>query len=594
MTWRAREPAAGTPRRRASTLLAIATGAVLAAVALALLLGGALAAGAPRAARSQQQPNIVVVMSDDQTVSSVSTQRHVLEQIGHRGATFVNNFVNFSLCCPSRSTFLTGLYAHNHHVLGNSPPKGGFDRFERLDSGNDLPLWLQAAGYYTGEVGKYLNGYGIRDPTLVPPGWNDWQAVIDPVNFYNYRLNENGQIVAFGSDPADYLDDVISGKAADFIARNAPRRRPFFLYVAYKSPHGGGPHPSGQRCANGPPEPAPRHFGEFAGTPLPEPPNFNEADVSDKPRFVQNSPLLTPARIDAETTLYQCELESLQGVDDGVHRIMAALRASGELRNTDVIYTSDNGFFHGEHRIYTGKVKVYEPSIRVPLLMRGPGIPAGVRVRDLTINADLAPTIAELAGAKPHRVTNGMSIATDADHPRRELGRRLLIEGNNFDAIRTARYKFVQYDDGEQELYDEDLDPYELQNQVTNPAYQGVVSILSSELSHLRDCNRAGCRRPPHVPLVLHYRQGESAAGRPCASGAVTAKLEGRNQNLLVEADFTVGGSAAGAIHAHPFQIVIPRSSLGTGRQHVQVHATADLFDGREFTRGAALPPRCG
>jgi N-acetylglucosamine-6-sulfatase len=591
---RAGRSVAGIPRRRARRRL-VATAAVLAGGALALAAGAGTAVGAHhRSQAAATRPNIVVILSDDQTVASVATQGHVVDQIGHAGATFANNFVNYSLCCPSRATFLTGLYAHNHHVLGNAPPKGGFDRFERLDAGNDLPLWLLGAGYRTGAIGKYLNGYGLTNPTLVPPGWSQWDVVAGIVNYYDYQLNENGTLVGFGSDPSSYVDDVITGKAVDFIDRNAPRRRPFFLYVGYKAPHGGGPHPTGSRCANGPPEPPPRHFGQFAGTPLPEPPNFNEADVSDKPRFVQNSPLLTPQRIAAEQTLYQCELESLQGVNDGVNQIMRALRSSGELKNTYVIYTSDNGFFHGEHRIYTGKVKVYEPSIRVPLLMRGPGIRHGVTVKDLTINADLAPTIVDLAHADADRVMNGISLLSDLEHPDQELGRRLLIEGNNFHAIRTARYKFVQYDDGEQELYDEQLDPYELQNQIANPAYAPVAAILSEELSHLRDCVRAGCRRPPHIKLRLHYRRSTSPAGTACSRGPVTVSLEGRNANLLVEADFTVAGTAAGALHAPPFQIVVPLSELGTGRQHVRVHALANLLDGRELTLGTTLPPRCG
>jgi N-acetylglucosamine-6-sulfatase len=583
---------AGSPPRRARARIAAAAGVLLGAGALALASTGASAAGG-RDRAAAARPNIVVIMTDDQTAASVSTEGHVIDQIGHAGATFSNNFVNFSLCCPSRSTFLTGLYEHNHHVNGNVPPKGGFDRFERVDGNNDLPIWLHDAGYHTGEIGKYLNGYGLRDPTLVPPGWDEWEGVVGTFGYYDYQLNHDGKLVSFGSAPGDYIDDVLTGRAVGFIHRNAPRRRPFFLYLAYKSPHGGGPHPSGSRCAKGPPEPAPHHFGQFAGTPLPEPPNFNEADVSDKPRFVQNTPLLTPARIQQEQTLYQCELESLQGVNDGVNQIMKALRASGELRNTYVIYTSDNGFFHGEHRINTGKVKAYEPSIRVPLLMRGPGIRRGTTVRDLTINADLAPTIVDIAHAHAHRVMNGISLLPDIEHPHQELGRRLLLEGNNFVAIRTARYKFVQYFDGEQELYDEELDPYELQNQISNPAYAPIAGLLAEELSHLRDCHRAGCHRPPHVKLRLHYQRSHARSGGACSRSAVTVRLQGRDSNLLVETDFTVGGTAAGAVHTAPFQVVVPQESLGTGRQHVRVHAKADMRDGRKLTRGTVLPPRC-
>jgi N-acetylglucosamine-6-sulfatase len=565
-----------------------------AAVALALSCAAAFAVGAnvDAAPVAPARPNVVVVMSDDQTVQALQFQKHVLGEIGAHGATFANNFVNYSLCCPSRSTFLTGLYAHNHHVLGNAPPLGGFDRFERLDSANDLPLWLQRAGYYTGEVGKYLNGYGLKDPTLVPPGWNEWNGIAGGVDYYNYKLNENGTLVNFGTQPTDYVDDVITGRAVDFIDRVAPGTSPFFLYTAYKAPHGGGPAVGGPRCAGGPPQPPPRHFGQFANEALPEPPSFNEADVSDKPHFIQNSPLLTPERIAAERTLYQCELESLQGVDDGVNAIMHALRSAGVLKNTIVIYTSDNGFFHGEHRVYTGKIKVYEPSIRVPLLMRGPGVPAGVTVRDLTINADLAPTIVEAAHARADRVMNGMSILADSQHPRRELGRMLLIEGDNFQAIRTERYKFVSYDDGEQELYDLRLDPYELQNQVTSPAYAPVTDILASELSSLRNCRQSGCRRLAQVATKLHYSRGRSRLGGPCSNGAVTVRLEGDDAWLLVEADFTLNGTAAGAVHTRPFELVVPRSALDLSRRG-SVHATADLLDGRELTLEAALPPRC-
>src|SRR4051794_15681108 len=238
--------------------IALASAILAASAALALVLGGP--AGGAATSKPPTRPNVVVIMSDDQTVEALRYQKHALNEIGQHGATFDNSFVNYSLCCPSRSTFLTGLYAHNHHVLGNAPPKGGFARFERIDSNNDLPLWLQGSGYYTGEVGKYLNGYGNVDPTVVPPGWNEWYGLAGPNTYYNYQLNENGTVVGYGEQPSDYLDNVITGKAVDFIHRNAAGPAPFFLYVAYHAPHGGGPHPSGSRCTNGPPEPPPGHF----------------------------------------------------------------------------------------------------------------------------------------------------------------------------------------------------------------------------------------------------------------------------------------------------------------------------------------------
>jgi N-acetylglucosamine-6-sulfatase len=558
--------------------------------------GIAQAADGPRPAPSR--PNVVVIMSDDESVSELPYQRHVVDEIGDRGATFTNSFVNFSLCCPSRSTFLTGLYAHNHHVLTNF----GFRTFERLDSHNDLPLWLHAAGYHTGLVGKYLNGYEAHT-RLIPPGWDEWYGV-GQAQYYDYTQNENGRLVHFGGAPSDYLDDVITRESVDFIRRNASGPLPFFLFAAYKAPHGATIHPSGDRCAKGVPEPPPRHFGQFASTPLPEPPSFNEADVTDKPQFVRSLPRLTPEAVGAEQANFQCALEALQGVDDGVRKIIAALGHSGVLRDTYVIYTSDNGLFHGEHRIYGGKETAYEPSIRVPLLMRGPGIPAGEEVGDLAINADLAPTIVDVAGARAHRVMNGMSLIPAARHPNHLLGRELLIEAGNpavsehaqpappLVAIRTQRYVFIQYDDGEQELYDLATDPYELQNQAANPAYAQVRSLLATELSRLSDCRRAGCRRLPQLRIALRYHRAHSRLGGPCALGPVTARLAGGDSRLLVGANFTLNGRATRRLQSPPFRLVVPHAVLARRRQ-VHLHAAVGLLDGRELTLSSSLPPRC-
>ncbi len=563
-----------------------ATVAALAGVAAALAGGSAGAAPA-----ATQPPNVVVIMSDDETVQAAKFQEHVQSEIAARGATFTNSFVNFPLCCPSRATLLTGLYATNHHVEDNGPPLGGFARFERLDAGNTLPIWLQRSGYYTGEIGKFLNRYGFADPTLVPPGWDEWSAISGGVDYYDYQLNDNGTLVSYGEGPTNYVDDVITDRAQEFIQRVGPGSAPFFLYVAYKAPHKGGPHPTGSRCAGGAPEPPRRHFGEFAHASLPRPPSFNEADVSDKPPFIQSLPPLTPERVAEERTLYQCELESLQGVDDGVHSIVRSLRAIGELKNTLLVYTSDNGFFHGEHRVYTGKTKVYEPSIRVPLLMRGPGIQAGVRVPDLTVNADLAPTIVSATGADADRIMNGRPILSDVRHPARELGRELLLEGSNYFAIRTARYKLVTYTDGGRELYDLQTDPDELHNVVADSAYAPVVELLSSELSTLRNCRRGNCHRLPKLDLGLHYSRARSPSGGPCARGAVKVAFTGPDAGLIVEAGFRYDG-AASDVTAPPFRLVIAGSELPV-KGHPRLDTTVDLLDGREMTLEAELPARC-
>jgi N-acetylglucosamine-6-sulfatase len=563
--------------------------AIAAALALAAAAGPTSAPARPPAA----PPNVVVIMADDESVDEMPSMQRTLSRIGDHGVTFANSFVNFSLCCPSRSTFLTGLYAHNHQVLANVPPLGGFARFEQLDSSNDLPLWLQAAGYRTGQIGKYLNGYGTTDPTLIPPGWDEFNAASGGVSYYDYKLNENGRLVSFGEDPSSYVDDVITGGAVDFINRRAPGAPPFFLYVAYKAPHVGGPHLAGSRCTSGP-EPAPRNNGAFATTPLPRPPSFNEADVSDKPAAIRKLAPLSEAAIGRVTTRYQCELEALQSVDQGVARIVHALAEAGELRNTYVVYQSDNGYFHGQHRVQGGKVRVYEPSIRVPLMIRGPGIPAGVTARDLVINADVAPTIVAASGAKARRTMDGRSLLGVAKHPHRENGRALLIETTGYAAVRTKRYLYVENKTGELELYDLQADPDELQNVAGNPYYAAAQAALAADLATLRSCAGRSCRRPLDLGLHLHYRRGHRPGHRrqPCARSPVTVTVVGGDAGKLQLARLRANDVTVATVTAAPFEATVPPRLL-TGRHANRVHAVVDLRDGREVTFDTHFPPLC-
>ncbi len=561
-------------------------------VANAALAGGS--AAPPRAA-PPQRPNVVVVMSDDQTLEQTRVMPHVLGEIGDRGATFDNFFVNFSQCCPSRATFLTGDYAHNHHVLGNVPPRGGFDRFEEFNGHNDLPLWMQENGYYTSQVGKYLNGYGDKHrPTFIPPGWNDFHAVSGSIKYYNYQLNDNGVLDQFGADPQDYVDRVLTTRATDVIDRRSRAAKPFFLYVAYKSPHVGGPHPSGQRCADGP-EPAPRFAGAFADEPLPEPPGFNEADVSDKPASIQKLPLLDDQQIADIRTRYQCELASLQGVDHGVSKIVAALQRNGELHNTLLIYMSDNGLMHGEHRIDGGKVRLYEPSIHVPLLMRGPGIPAGVHVEDLAINADIAPTILDATGGTARRRIDGESLLPATADPHALSGRRLLIESKSYDAIRTNRFMYALHRSGDEELYDLAVDPGELQNLADVSEYAGVKAALASDLADLRHCSGSDCRQPPALKLRLHYTRGRVRRGDPssarCAEQPVNAEVVGDDVPVLRLATFKLRhGTALPA--GYPYEVTLPAGDMSTTHEN-RVRVTNDLADGRLQTLSGAFLRAC-
>jgi N-acetylglucosamine-6-sulfatase len=485
--------------------------ALAAAGALAIVLPG----GSAPAQTAQARPNVVLVMTDDQTVEQMKALERVRTRIGRVGTTFDRNFSVYPLCCPSRSTYLTGQYSHNHKVFGNKPPTGGF---YRLDSTNTLPVWMSAAGYATAHIGKYLNTYGSRGPTQVPNGWQEWYGSVDPTT-YNYRhycLNENGHTVAYGANkateracpgaqrrPQAYMTDNYTGKAVDYIRRHAPAAQPFFLSVAYLAPHGGGPNKGPDQRCRGSAKPAARHRGAFNNAKLPRPKSFNEKDVRDKPKVIRDLPRFTSADVARITTNYRCRRESLLAADEGVGRILDQLKASGELGRTLVIFTSDNGFFSGEHRVPGGKIRVYEPSVRVPVLMRGPGVPAGRHVKALTGNIDLASTVLDAGGAKPGRLQDGVSLLDVAAAPKKFAGRRILLQNNpaetpgypSYRAIRTSRYKYVEYrHGGYRELYDLKKDPQELRSLHRSKRYAKIRRKLARRLHRLRTCRGATCR----------------------------------------------------------------------------------------------------
>jgi arylsulfatase A-like enzyme len=454
----------------------------------------------------QARPNVIVIETDDQTAESMRVMTNVNLLIGAPGATFENSFVNYSLCCPSRATFLTGQYAHNHGITSNRGTTGGFPGFEALHGDNNLAVWLQDGGYYTALIGKYFNRYGNDPP--VPPGWSEWHAAApDDQDVYDYTLNNNGTLANYGQSNADFKQDVLTRQAVDFVNRRAPRAQPFFLWLTYTAPHWGTPDPSPNPpfdCDKAA-KPAPRHAHAFDTEPLPKPPNFNEADASDKPQSIRQLPRLGSEQIANIQRRYRCALESLLSVDEGVREVIQALVANSELNNTLIIYTSDNGFFYGEHRIPAGKMRLYEESIRVPLLMRGPGIPRAETVSDPVINADLAPTIVDAANVTPGLVMDGRSLVPVAQTPGIARGRQLLIEepppitgfeiwGPPFEAIRTQRYMYAELNTGEQELYDLQNDPFELQSRHGDKSYATVRQQLADRLHQLQDCSGVTCR----------------------------------------------------------------------------------------------------
>jgi arylsulfatase A-like enzyme len=466
----------------------------------ALAVAATLTASVAHAA--DPRPNVVVIETDDQTAGSLDAMPTVKRTLRDQGVTFTNSFVSYALCCPSRATFLTGQYAHNHGVFSNKPPDGGY---YKLHGDSTLPVWLSAAGYRTIEVGKYLNGYGTRDPLEVPPGWTDWHGLVgwSAYHYYGFTTNDDGRLHTFAPTPRNYQTDVLMREAVNLVGRAARDRRPFFMWLTPLAPHDAldPPEPDDPPHVRTP-IPAPRDRDTFADAPLPADPAFNEADVSDKPATVRGLPPLTRQAHAAITEDYRQELETLQAVDRGVGEIVAALRASGALDHTLIAFTSDNGYFHGEHRIEHGKTLPYDPALRVPLVIRGPGIPRGTTSEQQVSNQDLAPTILAATHVRPGLVQDGLSLLPLMKH-RRLHPRDLLVEGLDvladvrFAAVRTPRWFYAEYTDGESELYDLNADPDETANLAYDGRYADVVAGLAKRLAALRHCRGKGCLRRP-------------------------------------------------------------------------------------------------
>ena len=467
----------------------------------AFTLGGLAPTQLPAAATAGRPPNIIFVLTDDQTAAEFSfmpqTQRLIVEQ----GVTLPNFFVTVSLCCPARSTILRGQYAHNHGVLTNSEPNGGYSQFMANDlEASNVATWLQAQGYRTGLFGKYLNGYPSRgNGNHVPPGWDTWYAASGNSGYaeFNYTLNENGTLVRYGATPEDYLVDVLASRSTEFVRQASAAGTPFFAYIAPQVPHL-------------PSTPAPRHQGLFPDMQAPRGPAFDEADVSDKPAYIRNRPPLGAAAQRAIDANYRQRLQSLQSVDDLVASLVQTLEATGQIDNTYIFVTSDNGFMQGQHRLRMGKQVPYEESIRVSLMVRGPGVPAGVIRDHLTGNTDFAPTFAAIAGAPLPSFVDGRSLVPllGAAPPTPSSWRQSFliehwlpaedIEGDRivlpeYHGVRTAGSVYVEYATGERELYDLVADPYQLQNLGTTTD-TGLLAQYATLVADLQRCAAAACQ----------------------------------------------------------------------------------------------------
>jgi arylsulfatase A-like enzyme len=462
-------------------------------------------------APSAGRPNIVFVLTDDLSWNLVPYMPHV-QAMEAEGSTFAHFSVVDSLCCPSRSAIFTGEYPHDDGVFGNSGADGGYGAFQaHHDASASFALALQKAGYRTGFMGKYLNGYTPSDP--VPPGWDEWDVAGWGYREFNYQLNENGTIHAYGNQPKDYLTDVLSAKANSFIDDSAAAHKPFALEVATFAPHS-------------PDVPAPRDAGTFPELRAPRTPAWDRLPT-DPPAWLKRFPPLSKLDKSRIDWWFRRRVESVQAVDRMIGQLKATLRKDGVAGNTYFVFSSDNGYHLGEHRMRPGKETAFETDIRVPLMVTGPGVPVGRRDATITSSIDLAPTFDAIAGRPEPAGADGVSML-GLWHGRpapADWQRAVLVEHHgpvrsrsdpdyqlplnasppSYEAVRTASALYVRYDRGGEEYYDVARDPYELHNI--------VATVPRARLQRMRTL----------LAALVHchgHAQCQAAAASPASAGS--------------------------------------------------------------------------
>jgi N-acetylglucosamine-6-sulfatase len=448
----------------------------------------------PQAAAGKR-PNIVVILTDDLALNLVQFMPRVLK-MQKEGVTFANYFVTDSLCCPSRSSIFTGRFPHDTGIFTNVGNDGGFMAFHnRHHEQSTFATALTAAGYRTAMLGKYLNGYlPKRHPP--EPGWNMWTVAGNGYPEFNYDLNEDGKAVHYGNQPTDYLTDVLSDKAVNFIKQSAGA--PFVIEIATFAPHA-------------PYTPAPRDANAFPDLRAPRTPAFNAAPDASAPQWLRTHPAISAkemARIDAD---FRKRAQSVLAVDKMIGDLQEAVASIGEEKNTYFMFSSDNGYHMGEHRLLPGKMTAFDTDIHVPLVVAGPGIAPGRVVQEIVENIDLNPTFTEIAGAATAANVDGRSLVPLLHgHPVTEWRRAALVEhhgnltdpadpdfpgkrGGNpptYEAIRGSTWVYVEYDGSEKEYYDRTTDPDELHNTYSSLPDEQKAS-LHAMLSALQNCHDA-------------------------------------------------------------------------------------------------------
>lgn len=485
---------------------------VVLATALALVTTACAWPGAQAASNpARAKPNIVFVLTDDLATNLVQYMPHV-QALAKAGTSFDNYTVTDSLCCPSRSSLFSGRFPHDTGIYTNGGKDGGFGTFHsRGEEKDTVATSLQQAGYRTGMMGKYLNGYQPGSnldgqDNYVPPGWNEWDVAGNGYPEFNYNLNENHKIVHYGDQPKDYLTDVLSGKASDFISSSASAHSPFFLEVATFAPHA-------------PYTPAPADANSFPGLKAPEGPAYDTLPT-DPPAWLAGRAPLTAQEKQTIDTAFRKRVQAVQAVDRMIASIEATLTKAGVSGDTDIVFSSDNGYHMGEYRLNPGKMTAFDTDVNVPLVVSGPGVPAGRRVGAPVENIDLRPTFADLGGASTPSDVDGHTLTPllKGDNPT-DWRTAALVEhhgpdtdpadpdfpaansGNptSYEALRTTAYTYVEYSDGGTEYYDRRTDPSELHNTVKQlPA--ATLTALHSDLQAMVGCHgQSSCWTAAHL-----------------------------------------------------------------------------------------------
>lgn len=470
-------------------------------------------------------PNIVMILMDDLRADQMEFMPNTAQWFAANGTVFTDSIVSFAECCPSRATALSGQYAHNHGVLSGDLPSGGVTRFDPTTA---LPVWLDDSGYETMLVGKYLNGYGDHAPPDVPPGWDQWFGLIDPSTLYwhEFEVFDNGTRQAFSVD--DHRTVTLGARAVADIEQAAEGEDPFLLWFAPVAPHigftdrAGAVGGTGVFGVNGRPSqlrdtagwfPPPSTQGLLDDYRWEAPATWGGPDRAGKPAAIERAQDLADAEIDAVRDDYRRMGESILAVDLVVADILDALERTGELDNTAIIFTSDNGFYLGEHRLVYVKYWPYEEGIRVPLMVSGPGFDVA-EVTSPAANIDLAATIASLAGVTPMVAQDGIPLQELAAADGELAGRPLLLESgptfgrSTYSGVRVDGLKYIEHRNGHRELYDLIEDPFETTNRWGDASWAEVGRELVLLNGALRSCVGASCQEPepsddlPPVPVV--------------------------------------------------------------------------------------------